>query len=234
MRPPTLCPTTMANFLPMPTPAPAPINLALLDDEALMTAYAAHDERAFAALYERHSAGLYRFVRRLLGPRHTALVDEVYQDTWLRVVHARAQWMPHGATFRTWLFTLAHHRVVDVLRRTGREVALDDRNDAAPYEPDAEPWQQWPAAASAAPSSDDALFWRRAGARLLACLAELPMAQRAVFLLHHDDGESLDAIASALDLGFETARSRLRYAMAKLRTCMGAYLDPLQSLGDKP
>jgi RNA polymerase sigma factor (sigma-70 family) len=224
----------MADFSPMPSAAPAPTNFALLDDDTLMAAYAAQQDRAFNVLYERHRGGLYRFVRRLLGPQHSALVDEVYQDTWLRVVHARAQWVPQGATFRTWLFTLAHHRAVDVLRRTGREVAWHDSDDAAPFEPDGDPWQRWPQAASPAPASDDALFWRRAGVRLMACLAELPLAQRAVFLLHHDDGESLDSIASSLGVGFETAKSRLRYAMRKLRTCMGAYLDPLQTLGEEP
>ncbi len=45
-----------------------------------------------------------------------------------------------------------------------------------------------------------------------------------MFLLHHEDGLSLDELAAALELGFETAKSRLRYAMTKLRTCMGAYL----------
>lgn len=225
----------------MPTQTSAPTNLALLDDDALMLAYAsAQQDAAFDVLYERHRAGLYRFVRRLLGPQHSALVDEVYQDAWLRVVHARAQWAPQGATFKTWLFTLAHHRAVDVLRRGGREVALVDGDDAAPFEPDGEPWQRWPRAASAASSAsanapqDDALFWRRAGVRLMACLSELPLAQKAVFLMHHDDGESLETIASSLGVGFETAKSRLRYAMRKLRTCMGAYLDPMQTLGEEP
>lgn len=59
---------------------------------------------------------------------------------------------------------------------------------------------------------------------MLHCLDGLPPAQRAVFLLHHEDGLSLDELARALDLGFETAKSRLRYAMNKLRGCMGAYL----------
>ena len=56
----------------------------------------------------------------------------------------------------------------------------------------------------------------------------LPPAQRAVFLLHHEDGLPVDELAQALELGFETAKSRLRYAMSKLRTCMGAYLAPLE------
>jgi RNA polymerase sigma-70 factor (ECF subfamily) len=48
--------------------------------------------------------------------------------------------------------------------------------------------------------------------------------QRSAFLLHHEDGLALDELARTLDVGFETAKSRLRYAMSKLRTCMGAYL----------
>ena len=58
------------------------------------------------------------------------------------------------------------------------------------------------------------------------CLDELPLAQRSAFLLHHDDGLSLAEVAHALEVGFETAKTRLRYAMNKLRTCMGAYLAP--------
>ena len=73
----------------------------------------------------RHQAALYRFVRRLLGTALSAQTDEVFQDTWLRVVHSRERWQPQGATFRTWLFTLAHHRVIDLLRRSGREVSVD-------------------------------------------------------------------------------------------------------------
>ena len=194
-----------------------------------MTAYARGDNAAFDQLYARHQAGLYRFVRRLLGSALNAQTDEVFQDTWLRVIHARARWAPQGASFRTWLYTLAHHRAIDLLRRSGREVSIDafESDDAGdPWQPDAQAWQHWPAPASAAPQSDEIAFWRRAGERLLGCLEQLPLPQRSAFLLHHDDGLALDEVAKALEVGFETAKTRLRYAMSKLRTCMGAYLAP--------
>jgi RNA polymerase sigma factor (sigma-70 family) len=196
-------------------------------DDALMAAYARGDATAFERLYARHQAGLYRFVRRLLGTALAAQVDEVFQDTWLRVVHARASWAPQGASFRTWLFTLAHHRVIDLLRKSGREVALDafEGEDGEPWQPEGEAWQHWPAPSSTL-ASEDLAFWRRAGERLLNCLDELPLPQRSAFLLHHDDGLALDDVARALEVGFETAKTRLRYAMSKLRTCMGAYLAP--------
>jgi RNA polymerase sigma factor (sigma-70 family) len=197
------------------------------DDDALMRAYAHGDASAFDRLYARHRAGLYRFVRRLLGASQASAVDEVYQDAWLRVVHARERWQPQGATFRTWLYTIAQNRAIDVLRRSGREVAMPDNDDdRPPFEPQGTPWNAWPEPSAAAPAQDDALFWRRAGAKLLDCLAQLPIAQKAVFLMHHEDGETLDTIANSLGVGFETAKSRLRYAMSKLRTCMGAYLAP--------
>jgi RNA polymerase sigma factor (sigma-70 family) len=197
-------------------------------DDALMTAYASGDTKSFETLYARHRATLYRFVRRILGPQNHAATDEVYQDTWLRVVHARERWAPQGASFRTWLFTMAQNRAIDILRRSGREVSMySSDDDAPPYEPTGSPWQQWPQA-DEAPGQEDALFWRRAGTKLLDCLAELPLAQKAVFLMHHEDGDTLEAIAGHQGLGFETVKSRLRYAMSKLRTCMGAHLDPLR------
>ena len=199
------------------------------DDDTLMAAYAAGDAVAFEQLYARHRAGLYRFVRRLLGHALGAQTDEVFQDTWLRVVKARAAWAPQGASFRTWLFTLAHHRAVDLLRRSGREVSIDafEGDGGEPWEPDATAWQHWPAPASAAPRSEELAFWRRAGERLLICLEQLPLAQRSAFLLHHDDGLALEEVACALEVGFETAKTRLRSAMKKLRVCMGAYLAPV-------
>jgi RNA polymerase sigma-70 factor (ECF subfamily) len=197
-----------------------------------MAAYAHGDGAAFEQLYARHQAGLYRFVRRLLGSALNAQTDEVFQDTWLRVVNARARWEPQGASFRTWLYTLAHHRVIDMLRRSGREVSLDafEGEGGEPWAPEAATsaaWQHWPAPASAAPHGEELAFWRRAGEKLLTCLDQLPLAQRSAFLLHHDDGLPLEEVATALEVGFETAKTRLRYAMSKLRTCMGAYLAPL-------
>jgi RNA polymerase sigma factor (sigma-70 family) len=208
-------------------------------DDALMRAYAAGDARAFERLYARHGGALYRFVRRVLGRASQAHCDEVFQDTWLRVVHARARWSPQGATFRTWLFTLAHHRAIDVLRKSGREVSLDGAGggggnagadgERAPWQPadDGAAWREWPAvpgASTASSAVEDQAFWRAAGQRLLDCLDTLPAPQRSAFLLHHEDGLGLDELARALEVGFETAKSRLRYAMSKLRTCMGAFL----------
>ena len=194
-----------------------------LPDEDLMLAYAQGDTAAFDALYARHEAALYRFVRRLLGPRLAAQADEVFQDTWLRIVTARAGFRPQGAAWRTWAFTIAHNAAMDRLRVSGREVALEREEEGD------EPLE-WLMAhlGQVAPSSEDQAFWRAAGTQLLHCLEALPDAQRAAFLLHHEDGASVEDLAQRLALPFETAKSRLRYALRKLRGCMGAYLAVLE------
>lgn len=200
------------------------------DDDELMRAFAAGDAQAFQMLYARHEQALFRFVRRLMGPQAATQADEVFQDTWMRVIQARTRWQPQGASFRTWMFTIAHHRAVDMLRRSGRETRLAgeaDDDERPPYEPEGSPWSGWPAppdAATPADSTADSVFWRAAGQRLLQCLDTLPLPQRSAFLLHHEDGLGVEELARALEVGFETAKTRLRYAMSKLRTCMGAYL----------
>ena len=195
-----------------------------LPDEALMLAYARGDAAAFDLLYARHEAGLYRFVRRLLGSALAAQADEVFQDAWMRIVAARGRFQPHGAAWRTWAFTIAHNAAMDRLRVAGRETTPEREEDGD----DPLDWLM-ARADQLAPSSEDLAFWRAAGAQLLHCLDALPQAQRAAFLLHHEDGASVEDLAQRLALPFETAKSRLRYALKKLRGCMGAYLAPLEA-----
>jgi RNA polymerase sigma-70 factor (ECF subfamily) len=199
---------------------PAPLRD--LPDEDLMLAYARGQAAAFDVLYARHESALYRFVRRLLGAPLSAQVDEVFQDAWLRIVAARASFVPQGAAWRTWAFTIAHNAAMDRLRVAGREVSVDARDDDEPLD--------WLVARldQVAPSSEDQAFWRAAGARMLDCLEALPGPQRAAFLLHHEDGASVEDLAQRLALPFETAKSRLRYALKKLRGCMADYLVALE------
>jgi RNA polymerase sigma factor (sigma-70 family) len=192
-------------------------------DEDLMRKFCAGEAQAFQLLYARHEKPLYRYVRRLLGTALIAQADEVFQDTWMKLVDARESWQARNdASFKTWLYTLAHHRAIDVLRKGGREISgdegwLDDDSQEA--------WQLWPAAMAEQP--EQRAFWRKAGQKLLHCLDGLPELQRAAFLLHHEDGLSLEEITQVVNAEFETVKSRLRYALAKLRACMGAHLQPI-------
>ncbi len=205
-----------------------------MPDDQLMLAYARGDGAAFDLLYARHEAGLFRFVKRLLGARLASQADEVFQDTWVRIIAARESFSPQGAAWRTWAFTIAHNLAMDRLRVSGREVALDDVDgghggDDHGTVPTLDRGVRAAAGhAGAHPSAEELAFWRAAGRRLLACLDELPAEQRAAFLLHHEDGMTVEALAASLQIGFETVRSRLRYGLQKLRTCMARYLSVLE------
>lgn len=195
-----------------------------MPDEELMLAYARGEAAAFETLYARHEGALLRFVRRLLGTSLAAQADEVFQDTWMRIIAARASFSPQGAAWRTWAFTIAHNVAMDRLRASGREVSVSSADEGGEVRLD------WIAAQldMTHPSSEDLAFWRAAGQQLLHCLEALPDAQRAAFLLHHEDGASVEELARHLGLRFETVKSRLRYALSRLRGCMRQYLDVLE------
>jgi RNA polymerase sigma-70 factor (ECF subfamily) len=175
-------------------------------DEQLMLAYAGGDAVAFEALYGRHKGPLFRFILRSIKAHGEA--EEIFQDVWMRAIEARARYEPK-AKFSTWLYTIAHNRLVDHWRAKGLTlVPLNDDGDDGPV---VDP----PAGPSAEPHRR--AEGRQSVARLLEALAALPAAQREAFLLHEESGLTVAEIAAATGTPEETAKSRLRYAMNKLR-----------------
>jgi RNA polymerase sigma-70 factor (ECF subfamily) len=169
-------------------------------DEELMLAYRGGDAGGFETLYRRHRTRLFRFVLRSIPSR--AVAEELYQEIWMRVIEARGSYAPK-ARFTTWLFTIAHNRMVDHWRRAGLSlVALDGEE---------------PAAASASADPARQAEGRQALARFAAAHERLPPAQREAFLLHEEAGLSVPEIAAATGSNEEAAKSRLRYALAKLK-----------------
>lgn len=180
-------------------------------DEELMTAYRAGDARAFELLYTRHKGPLYRFMLRSAGP--AAVTEELFQDVWMNVIRARERYEVR-AKFTTWLYRLAHNRLIDHYRRgqAGATAADEDAIDAVADASFREP--------------DNELDRRRLAREIIEQLALLPDLQREVFLLRHEAGLSLDDIAEVTGVDAETAKSRLRYALAKLRRALARHAEP--------
>src|SRR4051794_334243 len=105
-------------------------------DEQLMLAYARGDAAAFEVLYSRHKGPLYRFVLRSVKARGEA--EELFQEIWMRVVEAASRYAPQ-AKFTTWLYTVAHNRLVDHWRAKGLAVVSLDDEEAGAREPMAAP-----------------------------------------------------------------------------------------------
>lgn len=183
-------------------------------DEALMLAYAAGDAGAFDRLYARHRGGVYRYLLRHVG--NAGLADELFQDVWMNAIRARATYAP-TAKFATWIYTLAHHRLVDHWRSSGRarvDSLDDDGDDETGALVDAIP-------GSRVDEPETRVESRATRERIDAALAALPPAQRDAFLLHVESGLALAEIAALTGAGEETVKSRVRYAYAKLRAALG-------------
>lgn len=173
-----------------------------------MLAYARGEAGAFDILYARHKGGVYRYLLRHSG--NAGIADELFQDIWMNVIRARAAYAP-AARFATWLYTLAHHRIVDHWRTHGTAALVSvDADEAA----------EGAIAALPGPRGNEPdmrTINRELAARLQAALIALPPAQRDAFLLQHESGLSLAEIAALTGAGIETVKSRLRYAVARLR-----------------
>jgi len=178
-------------------------------DETLMLRYGQGDVGAFETLYARHRGPLFRYLRRQCGRRDVA--EELFQDVWMGIINARERYDVR-ARFTTYLYRIAHNRVIDHVRRRTPEPAVDQQDPNVILD-----------RLSANPGDDPE---RRAEAtqqteRLVPLLEALPDEQREAFLIREEAGMGIAEIAEATGVGPETAKSRLRYAVAKLRQGLG-------------
>jgi RNA polymerase sigma-70 factor (ECF subfamily) len=182
-------------------------------DEDLMLRFSGGDAAAFDALYARHRGGVFRYLVRQC--RNHAAAEELFQDIWMNLVQARTRYRVE-AKFTTYLYTLAHNRLMDHFRRgKGLElVSVDQEEGPAALE----------IAASSAAQPERVAQSRQQARRLMELLAGLPAAQREVFLMYEEGGLSLEQIAVATGANREAVKSRLRYALAKLRDGMKDHL----------
>ncbi|MCL2831356.1 MAG: RNA polymerase sigma factor [Betaproteobacteria bacterium] len=192
-----------------------PLSSAVSDsDEALLARYREGDEKAFGELYQRHRAGLYRFIHGLCSS--AARTDEIFQETWLSLIRSDAA--PDGrARFRTWLYQIARHRLIDQWRRdesTAME-AFDETEHTLPDESGTE--------------NPETLALRSEQLRQIGnALETLPLPQREVFLLRAHAGMELSEIAALTDTPLEAIKSRYRYALAGLRQSLRS-LSPVET-----
>lgn len=175
-------------------------------DEELALRFRGGDHQAFDLLYARYRAPLLRFVRRTT-PNPSDL-EEVIQEIWLAVIRGRERYMPR-ARFVTYLFSIARRRSIDCWRRHG--VQRDPDGNATELEEIPVPVQTWPESRAETEAIGDAI---------LCAVDALPLAQRETFLLRAETDLTLDEIAQVTCTSRETAKSRLRYALAHLRASL--------------
>lgn len=176
-------------------------------NEALMLAYGRGEAAAFDVLYARHRGGVYRYLARHSG--NAAIGEEIFQEVWMKVIRARERYTVK-AKFTTWLYHIAHNCLIDHYRRQkgGHDgFATDVDEDGMDALPD-----------NAVTDPGRLIASRQALAVLRELIEALPAPQREAFLLHEEGGLTVAEIAEVSGIKPEAAKSRLRYAVAKLRT----------------
>lgn len=172
-------------------------NMRELSDEMLMQRYARGDTRAFDELYARHRAPLYRYFVRQVSDRATA--NDLYQGAWEKIIRARDRYR-ESSSFSVWLYAIAHNHLVDHYRslRLVQQVEMEDLSDQGP-----------------GPVED--VIDGEQNERLLAGICALPEEQRTTLLLKLETGLKMEEIARVTGVSTETIKSRLRYAVGKLK-----------------
>ena len=175
------------------------------EDADLLRAHGAGDPHAFARLYDRYDRACFHLVRRLLGAAHAEAAEDLCQETWIAVSRNGASFDPAKASFAAWLFTIARHKTFDHFRRQRVAILATAPDEAAAMVPDPQA------------SPLERVQSRERAEEIVAAVEALPLEQRGVFVMFADGGLSLEEIAQVTGVAVETAKSRLRYARAKLR-----------------
>jgi len=175
-----------------------------LTDEVLMKNYAGGDMAAFECLYQRHRGPLYRYILRQVGDPATA--NDLFQGAWEKIIKGRTGYAA-SAPFKVWMYRIAHNHLIDHFRRlrptTDLPAALESGN----------------------PGPEETLIEHQRVAGLAAAVNNLPAEQREALVLKLEAGLDVRTIATITGVNPETAKSRLRYAVTKVRHTLAATTD---------
>ena len=166
-------------------------------DEALMGNLRRGDMQAFDELYTRHRQSLFNFILRLL--QDAALAEDVFQETYMRVLENADRFKPRGK-FSTYLYTIAHNLCMDELRRQNTSISAEQM-------------------AALPPTRDphDHLLKREDEEAAHQLLAALQPHLRAAVVLRVLHDYSQEETAKIVGVPVGTVKSRLHHALKQLR-----------------
>jgi RNA polymerase sigma-70 factor (ECF subfamily) len=206
----------------MRSPSDRAVTQALSDergDEELMLAFREGEAAAFEVLVLRHRRPLFNFLLRSVHNKSRA--EELLQEVFLRVVRAKARYQ-RTAKFTTWVYTIARNLCVDESRRQKfrRTQSLEQRRGR-----DGGGLSILDQSAADQPGVDQMAQAPTLRRRMQAAVSLLPDEQREVFLMRQISGLSFKEIGAAVGAPENTVKSRMRYALEKLRQEL-ADVDP--------
>lgn len=193
-------------------------------DEILMVRYRAGEIRAFEVLLQRHRKPIFNYILRFT--HDPALAEDLLQETFLRVIKASGSYEAQ-ARFTTWLYRIARNLCIDASRRGKHRKAqsldapLDDEEQGATL---------LDMTADKKGQVDRAVIGKQLGERIEQAVAGLVEEQREVFIMREVLDLSFKEIADIVGVGENTVKSRMRYALEKLRDALDEYRDLAQAV----
>jgi RNA polymerase sigma-70 factor (ECF subfamily) len=181
-----------------------------LEDGELIGRVVRGEKDALEALYTKYSTSVYSLAMIML--KHQALAEEATQDVFLNIWLKASSYKPDRGNLRTWIMSVAHHKLIDVIRSRRRAWSLTESADHETM--DLLPSSQMSTESEAERNLD--------GERVREALSCLPPAQREAIMLAYFEGYTQSEIAEKLQQPLGTVKTRVRLAMQKLR----AVLEP--------
>jgi RNA polymerase sigma-70 factor (ECF subfamily) len=188
-------------------------------DEDLMVLYQRGEVRAFEVLLSRHRKPVYNFILRFVGDKETA--EDLLQEAFMRVIKG-AEAYKRQAKFTTWLYTIARNLCVDQTRRRKhrKHASLDapiDASDDSGTLLDVIPSNEM--------ASDRKSVNKQLHQTMQRAIEALSEDQREVFLMREFLDMPFKQIADVVGVPENTVKSRMRYALEKLRLELDEYKD---------
>jgi RNA polymerase sigma-70 factor (ECF subfamily) len=174
----------------------------VVDDDADLVVRAQHDRHAFAHLYRQYLPQIYRYCYRRLGSQEAA--EDATSRIFTQALAALPRYQERGGSFRAWLFTIAHHVVVDEARRARPVSSLDEVS--AVVDPGLPP--------------EDVVIRSEEGQSLTAVMTHLSPDQRRVVELRLS-GLTAVEIAAVMGRSHGTIRNLHHRALVRLRELLG-------------
>lgn len=196
-----------------------------LSDEELMEAYREGNARAFEFLLRRHQRPVFNFIYRHVGVESVA--EEMLQEVFLRIIKGAGSYK-RTAKFTTWLYTIARNLCVDQSRRAKHRQHLSLDQPVKRGEKDGAKLGDM--VANDGPGVDRQAIGRELRQRLEQAIAELADEQREVFLMREYAGLPFKEIAEIMGCPENTVKSRMRYALERLRQQLEEYRDLAQAV----
>jgi len=181
-----------------------------------MAAYQKGDVAAFGELMARHEKRLWNFLRRFVRDKATA--EDLLQEVFLRVVKSAVQWQP-SAKVSTWLFTIARNLCTDQARRA--EFRQAESLDQANAGEEGSGLRRIDRVAANSGDAEKEAMGREIASLVDRAVGELPVEQREVFLMREVMDMSFAEIAAQVGASEPTVKSRMRYALQRLRSGLG-------------